>query len=179
MSFAMSIFFFVVAYFLPAEVIGFYSKDPLVVEAAARYLRITAWSYPLTSISFAYAIQLRSVNRAALPMWTSSIALMINGFLNWVLIFGNLGMPEMGIEGAALATTVARSIECFVMVSMVYFFRYPLASTLNGLFNIRKTLFLDYLKVSSPVLINEMVWALGLPHIMLSMPEWAPLQLPL
>jgi len=162
LSLSMSALFFILAYFFPKEVIGLYSKDPLVIEAAAKYLKITALSYPMTAISFAYAMQLRSVDSAALPMITSFFALIINGFGNWLLIFGNLGFPEMGIEGAALATTIARSVECMIMVLSVYVLKKPLASNLKELFLIRKDIILKYLKFSFPVLINEIIWALGI-----------------
>ncbi len=159
---SIGMLFFTLGWWFPETAIGFYSKDPAVIEAGARYLEITVWSYPIVAISFAFAMQLRSVGKALLPMWTSTMALLVNGFLNYLLIFGKFGFPEMGIEGAAWATTIARTLECLVMIAAVYILKYPLASRFEELLSVKKEFFMKYLKVSSPVFINELVWALGI-----------------
>ena len=74
----------------------------VIVGLGASYLRLVCLSYVFTGVSFLLSNALRSIGRTALPMAVSIMAVGTNIILNWVLIFGKLGAPAMGIRGAAL-----------------------------------------------------------------------------
>lgn len=79
-----------------------------------------------TSITFCYSAVLRSIGNAKIPMFVSVFALSLNTLLNYLLIFGNLGFPALGLKGSAIATLVSRLVEFGLIVSSVYIFKIPL-----------------------------------------------------
>jgi Na+-driven multidrug efflux pump len=82
-----------------------------------------------TSITFSFASVLRSTENVKLPMVVSIVALSMNTVLNYLLIFGNFGFPKMGVEGAAIATLIARSLECITaLLTLTYRLRTPVAA---------------------------------------------------
>ncbi|MGL5098453.1 MAG: MATE family efflux transporter, partial [Fusobacteriaceae bacterium] len=83
--------FTLIALIFPQEIISIFNKEKNVIESGSSYLIIAAFSYIFTMISFNYAAVLRSIGNARLPMWSSFGALVINGVLNYTLIFGNFG----------------------------------------------------------------------------------------
>jgi putative MATE family efflux protein len=104
---------------------------------------------------------LRSVERVNLPMLVSVAALVINTFLNYGLILGKLGMPQLGIQGAAIGTTIARSFEFIVLLFYTYRLRTTAAARLNELLGYSKEFISAYFKTTGPVILNELLWSLG------------------
>ncbi|OQY06582.1 MAG: hypothetical protein B6I28_06220 [Fusobacteriia bacterium 4572_132] len=94
-------------------------------------------------------------------MYTSLISLIINVILNYIFIFGKVGFPAMGVKGAALATVIARIIECLVMVVITYSKKYAIAGKLKELFSFEREMFSKFVKISLPVVFHESFWALG------------------
>lgn len=154
--------FTVVTVFFPGTVIALFSADSEVIKLGADYLGLVGLSYIATSISFAYAIQLRSVEKATAPMVISLITIGINCVGNYVLIFGLFGFPRMGVVGSALATCIARYIECFLLLVVVYAKQYPLAGKIRELFSFTRELSARYFSRSVPVIAQEFSWALGI-----------------
>ena len=111
---------FVGARFFPGFIVGLFSNDEKVVTLACEYLKIVSWSYIFTAVSFIYQVVLRSTDSPRLPVYSCAMALVINIFFNWVLIFGHLGFPAMGIQGAALATLIARVAETAFTLAYAY-----------------------------------------------------------
>ena len=100
--------------------------------------------------------------RAALPFLVRAVGLTVNIVLNWILIFGHFGVRAMGVNGAAIATVIARFSELAVMLSVVYGKKMIQAAGFSQLFSIRKDLVVQFLKTATPVIFNEMAWALGI-----------------
>ncbi len=153
--------FTILALFFPRQVMMIYSKDPAVIEAGIKYLRIVGFSYIVTAISFIYSTALRSTEQARLPLVISVISLLMNAVLNYGLIFGKLGLPEMGIEGAALATLIARVVEAALMLIFVYAGKYAPAAHLKEMLDLSKEFVKRFYKTAIPVILNESIWALG------------------
>lgn len=158
---AVSITASVLAICIPETVMRLYSADPLVIEAGARYLRIIGWAYPAYAISNAMVSILRSAHivRIALVIYLSSLTM--NVFLNWVLIFGNLGAPRMGIEGAALATAIARFGEAAILLVYLVFFERKIRYTLRDFFVPVNRYLGAFAKTGAPVILNETIWSIG------------------
>ncbi|MEG2108787.1 MAG: MATE family efflux transporter, partial [Clostridium sp.] len=113
--------FTLIAQVAPEGIISIFNKDGQVIKLGAEYLVIVSISYIFTAITFNYGIASRCIEKTAVPMVASSIALLTNTVLNYCLIFGNFGMPKLGVEGAAIATLIARVIEFIIMVGYVYY----------------------------------------------------------
>jgi putative MATE family efflux protein len=157
----VAVFFSILALFLPEQVMRIYSQDPDVIDAGVRYLRIVGWSYIVTAVSFSFSSVLRSTEQPKLPMALSIVALLTNAFLNYVLIFGKLGLPAMGIEGAALATLIARVFEMLLMVAFVYAGKYVPAARIKEMLDISRDFVVRFFRTSIPVILNESIWSLG------------------
>ena len=153
--------FTIISLVFPEWALGLYSSDQEVIREGAVYLRIVGFSYIVTSISFAYSMILRSVERVNLPMVVSIGALVINTILNYGLILGKLGMPELGIRGAAIGTTVARTIEFILIIYFTYRLRTPAAARLREMWGYSKEFLKTFNKTTWPVILNELLWSLG------------------
>ncbi|MBR3952370.1 MAG: MATE family efflux transporter [Oscillospiraceae bacterium] len=146
---------------IPETVMSWYSDDPLVIEAGASYLRIIGWAYPFYSITNAMASVLRSAHIVKISIIIYLSSLIVNVSLNWVLIFGNLGAPEMGIRGAAVATAVARLVECAILLIYLTFFEKKIHYTIKDFFVPVKSYLGAFIKTGAPVILNEAIWSIG------------------
>lgn len=153
------------ALFVPAFILSIYSADPEVIRLGASYLRIVGISYPATAITFSFSASLRSTGRVKLTTVVSGISIGVNTSLNFLLIFGIGPFPAMGVEGAALATVIARIVEMLILLYFVYKKQYPSALTFSELFQVTGTYVRRYLNTSIPVILNEMLWSFGITAI--------------
>ncbi len=158
----LSALFFIIGFLFPVELLGLMSKDASVVVLGANYMRIVSLSYMITAVSFAFGFSSRSVGHPKLPMMASILSLLINTGLNYILIFGKFGFPAMGIEGAAIATVIARIVEMVIILSGIYRMIPVLAVTLKDFFTIKWTLVKLIAKTALPVILNESFWSLGM-----------------
>lgn len=149
------------AIFVPEWVMGFFTKDQAVIQQGVIYLQTIGISYLFTAVSFATVFILRSTNYVKLPMIISIIAIGLNTFLNWVLIFGNLGFEALGVKGAALATVIARGVEVVLVIGLTYHFHLPPAGQLREIFGYNYHLVKRFFVIAGPVIINELLWSSG------------------
>ena len=159
----LSLIFFILVLIFPTSIINIFSNDPQVVKLCSEYFKIIILSYPLIAISTVFSMGSRSVRNPKLGMICSSIALVVNIILNYGLIFGNLGMPALGVKGAALATIIARVVEFLLIVGYVYFIKkdYVLKFTLKDLKHINTNFAKTFIARSLPIFINDTTWAIG------------------
>ena len=103
----------------PEQLIRIFASADTVVAAGTAYLRIVCLSYMFVGVTLALIAAMRSVEVARIGMLVALVSLFVNIGLNYVLIFGKLGLPAMGIRGAALATVISRFVEMCVMIFYV------------------------------------------------------------
>lgn len=157
---AFTAIFALVMLFIPIQFLGLFSNNAEVVAVAAQYARPVGFSFLFNSVTEVYIAAHRSMENPKLGLYILSVSMVSNTFLNWVLIFGKLGAPAMGVTGAAVATLISRILEFVVMV--VYALR-------NKRFRLRPALVLrpgrvllaKYIRYSTPVVLNETMWGLG------------------
>ncbi len=154
--------FTLLALVLPRQAINFYTTDPLVITTGAGYLKIIGWSYMITAVSFAYASVLRSTGNVRIPMMVSVGALSLKTLLNYGLILGHFGLPALGVEGAAIATVIARLVEMVAMLGVTYARKLPSAARISEMLAFNRTFLRTVLNTSLPVLFNETLWSLGI-----------------
>ena len=148
--------------FMPKEIIGLYTVDKKVIEIGAKYLKIVSFTYPLVGVGFAFNMMLRSIGETKYSMYSSILGLIINSFGNYILIFGKFGFPAMGVEGAALATLIARIISTLFILFLIYKNNLVIAGKLSEFFNLTWKFIVKTLKISLPVFGHEMMWVLGI-----------------
>lgn len=153
--------FILIFYVFPFEFVSLYTEDPQIARWAVSYLRLTGLSLFFTVLVYSYTFNLRSAEITALPLIASIISVLINLVLNYLLIFGKMGFPELGIKGAAIGTSAARITEALFLVLFVYVKKYPSAAKLREMFSFSKGFLKSVFKVSYPVFLNELFWVLG------------------
>lgn len=154
--------FIAAALAFPGFLIGLYSRDPGVIALGARYLRISALGYLPLAASSVLGLSMRSVEKVRLPLLATSLSLGVSLFLSWVLIFGKLGAPKMGVEGAAWAGVIARLIECALLSGFAWARRYPCVGSLKEMTAWTRAWVGRYIQVALPVVLNEVTWSIGI-----------------
>ena len=162
LSSTASLIFLLLVQWRPAQILGLYSSDPAVIELCSQYLRIFSWTFIFFAITFSYALVLRSTGDVRTPTVISVTALSLSTLLSYGLIFGKFGLPEMGLEGAALAALIARAVECVLLLIVTYAMKSPVAASLKELFSLDLPFLRRVLKPVIPVVLNEIFWALGI-----------------
>lgn len=152
----------IMAIAIPEYIITIFTTDPAVISAGSEYLTITGISFLFTALSIAYSMALRSIGKASLPLKASIVSISVNTVLNYILIFGKFGFPEMGIMGAAIATTISRFIEMAIIIIYVYKSGSVLAVGIKDFLNLKMDFVRKYLKTTIHVILNELAWATGM-----------------
>ena len=162
LSIIVSILFFIPAFIFPESIMRIFTTDVGVINLGVQYLKIISITFIFTSITTAYSTTLRCIGIAKSPMYGSLIGIFVNAILNWVLIFGNFGFPAMGVAGAAIATSIARFMEMIYIIICAYKTNDIIKCKAKEMFNLSYDFVRVYFQTSSSVIINELIWALGL-----------------
>ena len=150
--------FALAALLIPEILISIYSDgDQRVIELGASYLRIAGISYFLFAISSCINCSHRNTGQTRLPMISTMVALSLSAGLNFVFIF----IFDMSVEGAALATVIARIVEVSLQIALMVKLKSPILTSAKNYLAGNLKFFIEYIKVSFPVIINEVIWALG------------------
>lgn len=157
----IGVVFFIVGTVFPEYVLRIFTKFPEVIELGVVYIKAGAPCFLFLAITQPFTVALRATQQTRLPLYASVTALATNTFLNWVLIFGKLGAPALGVQGAALATSIARFIEMSIILFIVFGRKNIVAGRLSEYFSYGKDLALRIVKNALPTTINETMWGLG------------------
>jgi len=135
-----------------------------MLKYSRSYLRIMLFGLLPFALSQVYGSTLRETGQTLLPMKASLAGVITNLFLNYILIFGKIGFPALGVVGAAIATVISRFVELAIIV--VYTHRHAGSfQFINGLYQsikIPKGLTFNIIKKGMPLLVNELFWSLGM-----------------
>lgn len=157
LSMSVAILFFIGATFFPDNIMRVFSPDPRIISEGTGYLRIAGVSYLFMGFTNLYLIIIRSVENVIISTVVYGVSLVTNVTLNAVFIFGLLGAPAMGVRGAALATTIARGVECLIV--LIYALRNPVIKIkFKDIFASNPQLFKDFSRYSMPTTVNEILW---------------------
>lgn len=142
--------------------LGWLNPDPDVVALAARYLLITAPAVLLLQWLLAFEAALRSQGNTWLPLTATAFAALLNIVLNYAFIFGRLGAPELGAEGAAWGTLLARVAQLAVLAGWLYGSRHGLAVTPRDARSLwRGDSFRRFFRFALPLILNHLSWGIG------------------
>ena len=150
----------IIFFLFPVPIMDLLSNKHELSILGAPYLRIIGFSYVFNMLSSIYVSAQRSVENPNFGMKLFGFSTVLNTVLNFLLIYGKLGLPALGIQGAAVATLLARISEVIIcLVCAMQSKTIPL--DLPAFFRPGKEMLLRFIKYSSPVLLNEMAWGLG------------------
>jgi len=157
----VAILVFILVWVIPGSIVSIFTKDPLVAVEAVAYLKAIKWSYPFFATSLLLLATMRSVGTVKIAVVVSIISLIVNCGLNYTLIFGHFGAPELGSQGAAIATAVARILETFIIGYYVFRKEKKLCMKLSELFRPRFDNLGRYLGVALPIMVAEGTFCCG------------------
>ncbi len=154
--------FTTVCYLFTPEVMGLFTDSADVIDLGVKYLRIVLASYIIASLTSLMCGIMRSTEQVGIALGSNTVGILTNIFLNYCLIFGKFGFPRMEIEGAALATLIAKIVEFLVVLVYVIFFDKRVRLSFSRMFRIRREMVSDFVRYSLPVILNETMWGLGI-----------------
>ena len=158
---ALGIVFFLLANFCTEGIISIYSKDPMVQVLAVRYVRINSWSFLLLAFSAPMEMAFKSTQQVKLPMIISIVVFSSNTIINYILIFGKLGFPKLGVAGAAIGTVSARLLEFLLNLLFSTRKSNTFRGSLTSYFGWDPELIRRVVKNATPTTINEFLWSVG------------------
>lgn len=161
LEFVIATLFALVTLLVPGGIMKIYTPDADVIAVGIGYLLISIPCYYLNGYAVTTSLILRSVGKAAVPLLSSVCSFFINIFFNWVFIFGKLGSPAMGANGAALGTLLARVVEFAVTVGYLFFLDKKIGLRIRDLFMNVRDLVREYIRISIPVLVSDTLLGLG------------------
>lgn len=161
LSITGSIIFASIAFIMPEKLMMIFTESDNAIAIGVAYLGVVCISYPFTAATDIYVSTMRAIGEVKVPVISSVFAIIVNIILNYILIFGKLGMPILGVVGAAIATVVARIFELLLTIILIKIKSSPLICSIAKLNPFSKELILQFGKTSLPVIINEFLWGIG------------------
>ena len=152
---------FVLVSAFPQQAVGIFTEDPAIIKEGCAYLSIVRFSYLFFACTTVLLGGMRTVEKVRIALVVSAIALAVNCSINFVLIHGRFGFPEMGVRGAAIGTLTARVLECAIVGIYVLRRDDRLGLRLGDLVRFDAPLALDYLRVSISVIMTSFLWGLN------------------
>ena len=161
-SFGIGLTFTLVTTFFTEGVISIFTNEADAIVNGVYYVSFLCYSYVFFCMTQALIVSMRSVESAFIGMIVSSCSLVIDVGLNYLLIFGKFGFPEMGVRGAALATLISRLCEFAIIFIYVRFIDKKLRYRFTMLRHIDKGLLRDFIKYGTPLIAGQLVWGCNL-----------------
>ena len=152
----------IVCFCIPTQVAALFTDEAAVIAEAAVYIKNVCISYFFFCISQIFIVACRCVESPKVGMYISSVSLVVNIGLNYILIFGKLGLPAMGVAGAAIATTIARIVEALCACGYMFLKDKKLEMVPKDLLSRDRVLLRDYIKYGTPLVAGEIVWSINL-----------------
>lgn len=147
----------------PQEVLSLFTNEKAIVAEAHKYIGIICFSYVFFAMTNIFLASLRSVETVRIGFIISCSTLVVNVCLNYLLIYGNLGAPELGIQGAAIATLTARIIEFVIVIIYVRKFDRKICFKFSDFFmRFHGGLFAVFARIVLPLLLSNAMWGIGM-----------------
>ncbi|WP_422767511.1 MATE family efflux transporter [Photobacterium leiognathi subsp. mandapamensis] len=164
--FSTAVFAFIFAlifYFYPHAVMQLATSSQEVIQRGSDYLSIVGFSLVFSAVVVSYTASLRSIAEPKISTFFSACGILANIFLNWVLIFGHLGFPALGIKGAALATLLSSVFEVVLLLAYLHIKKHLLTFNLADFTVITSSSELKrFFSLSLPTTFNFLLWSVGI-----------------
>jgi len=164
---ALTLIFAGVSLLFPHRILSILTDEQAVIDAGAAYLRVMGIGYLFWGFTNATVGMLRSTGTVNVAIVAFGASLVVSVSLNFVLIFGHLGFPALGVQGAAIGTTIARAVEFTIFAVYLLRMEKKIGLRLNHLLGRPKGIGRRYMRHGFPVLINEIFWVSS--HFVLGM----------
>ena len=162
LAIAASFVMMLVVLVFPNQTLSILTNEPAVIAEGAKYLVIICFSYVLFAITNILLSALRSVETVKIGFVVTLTALVVNIALNYGLIYGRMGLPEMGVEGAALATLISRIVEFVIVVIFTFCVDQKIRWRAGSMLHLDGGLFKDYIRVGLPLILSNSIWGIAM-----------------
>lgn len=153
--------FTAVSLVIPQYVLRMFNSDSAIIAEGSKYLSVVAYSYFAVAITNVLSTVLRSTEEVRLPMYVSGFTTVLNIILDYCMIFGKFGFAEMGIKGAALATSISAWAGVAVILAVSVVRKTIIIAPFREVFCFRKAEIKEFYKKTTPVVFNEGMWGAG------------------
>lgn len=157
----LAIVLFTLVTAFPQQAVGIFTTDEAIIKEGTEYLNIVRFTYIFFAVSQILLATLRMAAVVQIAFILSVVTFIVNCGLNYILIFGNFGVPEMGVAGSGIATLIARVIECGAVIVYVLFWDKEICIRLKDYFGFDIKMAKAYFKVALPILIAQGAWGLN------------------
>ena len=158
---SLAVLMFGIVLFFPHQLLSLLSNSPTVIAEGEKYFQIICFTYIIFTITNILVASLRSIGVVKIGYMISGSTLIINVCLNYCLIYGHFGFPELGAVGAAIATLTSRVVEFLIVVIYTLAMDRKVRWRFSMLFSFDAGLFRDYLHVGLPLILSSTVWGLA------------------
>ena len=149
--------FYFISRMFPLQCIRLFTNDARVISEGSVYLGIIGWTFIPLGITNIIGAAIRCRGKSSWPLYVGFVSATLNTGLNYCLIFGNYGMPMLGVKGAAYASVISQVAGAVLIIVM--FFR--LYGRIRYSVSLGKEKYWQYLSMLIPIVINEFLWSVG------------------
>ena len=149
--------FFFISRMFPLQFIRLFTNDARVISEGSVYLGIIGWTFIPLGITNIFGAAIRCRGKSSWPLYVGFVSAILNTGLNYCLIFGNYGMPMLGVKGAAYASVISQVAGAVLIIVM--FFR--LYGRIRYSVSLGREKYWQYLSMLIPIVINEFLWSVG------------------
>ena len=143
----------------PAGILGLMTNETDIIQTGIPYFTIVSFSFAMYAASSALVAMFRNMEIVMAALWVSLFTSALNILFNWLLIFGRLGFPAMGIRGAAIGTVITRGIELALILGYALFIQKKILLKIKDLFIPKLSITIDYVKHGLPIAFGDSQWA--------------------
>lgn len=157
----VSVLLFILVSLFPSEAVGIFTTDKSIIQEGAKYLQVIRFTYLLFAVTQILLATLRSAEIVKIAFRLSVLTFFVNCGLNYLFIFGHFGMPELGIEGAAVGTLAARILEITILIIFIWRRENRLQIRFKDYWKLDKGLCRDYFRVAAPMVVTQGLWGVN------------------
>ena len=157
----VAIALFIAVSLFPEQTLRLFTRDAAIVAEGVAYLKIIRFTYLFFAASSSLLGTMRVVESVQIALRVSVLSLVLNCSINYVLIYGRFGAPEMGVRGAAIGTLTARIVELFVFAWYVFVRDRRVSMQPSDFLSADREMACDFFRVASPVILTQTLWGLA------------------
>lgn len=157
----VAIALFIAVSLFPEQTLRLFTRDAAIVAEGVAYLKIIRFTYLFFAASSILLGTMRVVESVQIALRVSVLSLVLNCSINYVLIYGRFGAPEMGVRGAAIGTLTARIVELFVFAWYVFVRDRRVSMQPSDFLSADREMARDFFRVASPVILTQTLWGLA------------------
>lgn len=157
----IAVLLFVLMSIFPVQAVGLFTTDGPIIAEGVRYLNIIRFTYLFFAVTQILLATLRSVEVVQIAFYLSVMTFFVNCGINYVMIYGHFGAPEMGTAGAAVGTLTARILEMIVLILFIIKKERNLNLRLQDYLHFNRVLSRDYFRITAPMMFSQGLWGVN------------------